>query len=82
MELVVAKVEGSVDWLEWFKVDIDFPFLSFRGDNFTTVDDKAIGRDLGVKFETLLGRSNGRQDGETIDTRFDVGGGSLMTHVQ
>ena len=32
---------------------------------------------LVVEFETLLGRSNGRQDGETVDTGLDVRGSSL-----
>ena len=60
MELVVAKVEGCVDWLEGFEIDIELPLLSFRGDDFTAVDNETIGWDLGVELEALLGGSDGR----------------------
>lgn len=39
VELVVTKIERGVDGLEGFEVDVNLPFFSFRGDNFTTVDD-------------------------------------------
>jgi hypothetical protein len=29
VELVVTEVEGGVDWLEGFEIDIDFALLSF-----------------------------------------------------
>ena len=45
MELVVTEVEGSVDGLEGFKGDVDLLFLSFIGQDGTTVDDETIGRD-------------------------------------
>lgn len=77
MELVVAKVERSVDGLKGLEVDVDLPLLAFRGDNFTTVDDQSIRRHLVVQLETLLGGGNGRQDGESVDARLDVGGSAL-----
>jgi hypothetical protein len=77
VELVVTQVERSVDGLERLEVNVNFALLSFRCDNFTTVYDKSIGGDLVVELETLLGRSNGRQHGETVHTRLNVGGGTL-----
>lgn len=77
MEFVVAKVQRRVDGLEGFEVDVDLALLAFGGDDFTTVDDKAIGWDLGVELETLLGGGNSRQDGKTVDARLDVGGSTL-----
>jgi hypothetical protein len=58
VELVVTQVERSVDRLEGLEIDVNLALLSFCGDNFTTVDDQAIGRDLVVQLETLLGGSN------------------------
>lgn len=46
VEFVVTEVERSVDGLEGLKVDIDLALLSLSGNDFTTVDDEAIGRDL------------------------------------
>jgi hypothetical protein len=77
MKLVVTQVEGSVDGFEGLKVDVDFALLTFACDNFTTVDDEAIRWDFGVELQTLLGGRDGRQDGETVDAGFDVGGSSL-----
>jgi hypothetical protein len=77
MELVVTEVERRVDGLEGLEVDVDLALLALSGDDFTTVDNETIGRDLGVELETLLGRGNSRKDGETVDARFDVGGGTL-----
>jgi hypothetical protein len=59
VELVVTQVEGGVDGLERLEVNVNLALLSFRGDNFTTVHDESIGRDLVVELETLLGRGNG-----------------------
>ena len=42
MELVIAEIEGSVDWLKRLKVYIDFFLFSFIGDDGTTVNDEAI----------------------------------------
>ena len=78
VELVVTKVEGGVDGLERFEVDINLALLSFRGDNFTTVHDQSIGRDLVVELQTLLSRGNGRQHGESVHSRLNVGGGTLL----
>ena len=78
VELVVAEVERGVDGLEGLEVDVDLALLAFCGDDFTAVDDEAIGRDLRVQLETLLGGGNGREDGETVDAGLDVGGRALM----
>lgn len=48
VKFVVAQVEGSIDRLERFKVNVDLAFLALRGDDFTTVYDEAIWRDFGV----------------------------------
>ena len=77
VELVVTQVQRGVDGLEGLEIDVDLALLSFRGNNFTTVDDQAVGGNLVVQLETLLGRGNGRQHGQTVDTRLDVGGGTL-----
>ena len=77
VELVVTEVQRGVDWLERFEVNVNLSLLSFRGDDFTAVDNEAIWRDLVVELETLLGRGNRREDGQAIDTGLDVGGGTL-----
>lgn len=78
MEFVVAEVERCVDGFEGFKVDIDLFFLSLVRHDCSTINDKAIFGTLGVEFETLLGRRDGSQYGKTVDTRFDVGGGTVF----
>ena len=78
VELVVTKVEGGIDGLERFEVDVNLALLSFRGDNFTTVHDQSIGRDLVVELQTLLSRGNGRQHGKSVHSRLNVGGGTLL----
>ena len=77
MELVVAKVQRRVNGFEGFEIDIDLALLAFAGDDFTTVHNETIWRDLGVKLQALLGRSDSRQDRKTVDSRFDVGGSTL-----
>jgi len=78
VELVVAKVQRGVDGLEGLEVDVDLSLLSFRGNDFTTVDDKTVRGDLVVKLQTLLSRGNGRQNGQTVDTRLDVASSSVL----
>lgn len=77
VELVVTKVEGGINGLEGLEVDVNLPLLSFRGDNFTTVNNQSIRGNLVVQLETLLGGGNGRQNGESVHSRLDVGGGTL-----
>lgn len=77
VELVVAKVEGSIDWAERLEVDVDLSLLALGGQDFTTVDDETIRWDLVVKLETLLGRGNGGEDGLSVDAGLDVRGSSL-----
>ena len=81
VELVVTEIERRVDGLEWFEVNVNLPFLSFGGDNFTTVDDQAIRGDLVIELETLLCGCNGREDGKSVDTRLDVGRGTLPVEL-
>jgi hypothetical protein len=77
VELVVAQVERRVDGLEGLEVDVDLALLALCGEDLTTVDNEAIGWDLGVQLEALLGGRNSREDGETVDAGLDVGGGTL-----
>jgi hypothetical protein len=46
VEFVVTEVKRGIDRLEWLEVDVDLPFFSFRGNDFTTIDDEAIRRDF------------------------------------
>jgi len=78
MELVVTEVQRGVDGLEGLEVDVDLALLALGGQDFTTVDDEAIGRDLGVQLQALLGRGNGGQDRQTVDSGLDVGGGTEL----
>lgn len=43
MKLVVAKVQGGVDWLERLKVDIDLLLLAFLCHNGATIYNQPIG---------------------------------------
>ena len=77
VKLVVTQIERGVDRLEGLEVDVNLSLLSFRRDDFTTVDDQAIRRHLVVQLETLLCGGNGRQDGESVDSGLDVGRSTL-----
>ena len=77
MKFVVAEVEGRIDRLERLEIDVDLSLLALGGQNFTTVHNQAIRGDLVVKLQPLLGGGNGRQNGLTIDSRFDVRCGTL-----
>lgn len=68
MELVITKIQRCVDRLEGLEIDVYFPFFSFRGNDFTTVDNQAIWRYLVIQFETLLSGRNCRKHGESIHT--------------
>lgn len=81
MEFVVAKVQGGVNRLKRFEVDVNLSLLSFGGNNFTAVDNEAIWRNLVVELETLLGGGNRGKDGQTVDTRLDVGSGTLASYT-
>lgn len=79
VELVVAQVQGGVDGLEGLEVDVDLALLAFLGQDFTTVQDKAVRGNLVVELEASLCGRNGRQDGLSVDTRLNVGGGTLQS---
>lgn len=81
VELVVTKVERGVDGLEGLEIDVNLALLALCGDDFTTVDDQTIRRDLVVQLETLLGGGNGRQNGESVDARLDVGSSTLLKRL-
>ena len=78
VELVVAQVERRVDGFERFEIDIDFLLLAVVGDDGPAVDDETVGRHFVVQLEPLLDRRDGRQDGESVDAGFDVGGGAEL----
>jgi hypothetical protein len=44
----------------------------------TAVDDETVWRRLVVELETLLSRGDGGKDRETVDTRLDVRGGTVL----
>ena len=77
VELIVAKVEGGIDWPERLEVDVDLSLLAFGCQDFTTVDDKSIWWDLVVELQALLGRGNGGEDGLSVDAGLDVRRSSL-----
>ena len=77
MKLVVAKVEGGVDWAERLEVDVDLSLLAFGGQDFTTVDDESVWWYLIVELQALLGRGNGGQDGLSVHAGLDVRRSSL-----
>lgn len=81
VELVVAKIKRCIDGLERFEVDVDPPLFAFGGYDFTAIDDQAVRRDLGVKLQSLLGRGDGGEDRQAIDSRLDVGSGALVPSV-
>jgi len=77
MEFVVTQVQRRVDGLEWLEINVDLSLFSFRGNDFTTVDDQPVRGNLVVEFETLLGGCDSREDGKAIDSGFDVGCSTL-----
>ena len=78
MEFVVAKVEGGIDGLEGFEINIDFSFFAFRCQNFPTINHQSICGNFVVEFETLLGGCNRRENGLTIYTGLDIRGSALI----
>lgn len=55
MELVVAEVQGGVDWFKRLKVNIDFLLLAFLCDNGATIHNQTIGWHW-EESETKLGK--------------------------
>ena len=68
VKFVVTEVEGGIYGLEWLEVDVDLAFFSFRCNDFAAVDDKSVGGYFGVKLQSLLGGSDGRQDRKSVDS--------------
>lgn len=58
VKLVVAEVQGSVDRLKRFKVDVNFLLLAFLCHNGATVHNQTIGRYCEDKDKILQGYSN------------------------
>ena len=77
VELVVTEVQRRVDGLERLEVDVDLALLALGRQDFTAVNHQAVGGDLVVELETLLGRRDGGQDRLSVDSRLDVGCGTL-----
>lgn len=73
MEFIVTEVEGSVDDLEWLKIDVHFLFFAIFCEYSACVEYKAVGGDFGVEFEALLRGCDGAEDRLTVDSGFDVG---------
>ena len=82
MKLVVAKVQGGINRLERLEIDVDLSFLALRGQDFTTIYDQAIRRNLVIELQPLLGRGDGRKNGLPIDSGFDVRCRTLRRHQQ
>ena len=57
----VPEVERRIDRLEWLEVYVYLSFLSFRGDDFSAVNNKPVGRHFGPQFEPLLSGRDRRQ---------------------
>lgn len=72
MEFIVAEVEGSVDDLEWLKINVHFLFFAVFCEDSACVENKAVGGDFGVEFEALLCGRDGAQDRLTVDSGFNV----------
>ena len=70
-----------VDGLVGLEIERDLLFLAFIREDRTHKEHETIRRHTVIELETLLGRCNGSQDRETVDTRFDVGSGTLCTYV-
>jgi len=77
VELIVTQIQGRVDGLERLEVNINLPLLALGRNNFTAVYHEPVRRHFVVQFETLLSRCDGGQNGLTVDSRLDVGGGTL-----
>ena len=78
MKLVVTEIEGGVDGLEWFKVDVDLAFLAVFGNDSAAVNDESVLGTLVVQFEALLRRGDGAEDTAAIDATLDVGGRAVL----
>mmetsp|Transcript_9829 Transcript_9829/g.18360 ORF Transcript_9829/g.18360 Transcript_9829/m.18360 type:complete len:233 (+) Transcript_9829:1300-1998(+) len=78
MELVVTEIERGVNGLEGFKVDVHFLLFTIIRHNSTRVHDKTIRRNLVVKLQPLLSRSDSREHRKPIDTRLDIGRGTVL----
>ena len=68
MKLVVTQIQRSIDGLERLKINVDLPFLSLGGNDFTTINDEAIRRHLVVQLQTLLSGCDCRQHRLTVDS--------------
>lgn len=91
MEFIVAQIKRCVDRLEGLKIDVDLLFFAFIGDDGAAVDYQTVWRNwkrsvelnelswrcgtFCVEFKAVLYRSDGSQDGESVDARLDVGSG-------
>ena len=72
MELVITEIKRGIDGFEGLKVNVDLPLLSFGGNDFATVHNQSVRGYLVIQFQTLLCGCDGRQNGESIDSRLDI----------
>mmetsp|Transcript_3732 Transcript_3732/g.13105 ORF Transcript_3732/g.13105 Transcript_3732/m.13105 type:complete len:297 (-) Transcript_3732:231-1121(-) len=72
VELVVAKVQRGVDWLEGLEVDVELLLLSLIRDDGSAVNHQAVWWDLVVQLQTLLRRCDGPEDGQAVHSALDV----------
>jgi hypothetical protein len=56
-----------------FEIERDFLFFSFVCEDGSDEEDETVGGHSVVQLQTLLGRGDGSEHGQTIDTRLDVG---------
>ena len=90
MELVVAQVERGVDGAEGLEGVGHLLLLALLVQTRAAVNDQTVWRHLGeprhesqrlrVQLQLLLGGRDGAQHGQSVHTRFDVGGGSVFTN--
>lgn len=73
VELVVAQVQGRVDGLERFKVNVDFALFALVGEDLAHEQHEAVGRAPGVQLQALLSRRDGAKHGQAVDAGLDVG---------
>jgi hypothetical protein len=61
-----------------FEIEGDLLFFAFIGQDGTDEQHKTVGWNSIVQLQTLLGRGDGSQYGETIHSRLDVGSGTVF----
>ncbi|PON35482.1 hypothetical protein PanWU01x14_335710 [Parasponia andersonii] len=76
MKLVVTKVQRGIYRLERFKVNCHLLFFPIFSNDGSSIKYQPVRRNLVIKLESLLSRSNGTQYRLAIHPAFDVGSSS------